>query len=250
MDYAKNGNPVDIRGGNLPKVLIKFKPDWHKAEVTGARELDYYVSDRALGSLFREIQLDDPDKPIEGLPTECEGGPPPLQDPISQAIAPLVRRALKAADGAAAGAGGPPDAEVDADAENGLAEELHAHYLREMRYICITHTLIDSPDVRLKEEEVVLGTILAFCTQARWRQNRAYRMRLHAEGLVEDVRFRIEQSDGPPTKEQLRAGLPRAWAAWVWAQHHRELEFIDSFALLMLGIIFDCLKRLGGLPEV
>jgi hypothetical protein len=37
VDYAKNGNPVVMRN-NLPKLLIKFRPDWHKAEVTGTRE--------------------------------------------------------------------------------------------------------------------------------------------------------------------------------------------------------------------
>jgi hypothetical protein len=26
-----------------------------------------------------------------------------------------------------------------------------------MRYICVTHTLVDAPDVCLKEEEVMLG---------------------------------------------------------------------------------------------
>jgi hypothetical protein len=31
------------------------------------------------------------------------------------------------------------------------------HYVCEMRYICVTHTLVDAPDVCLKEEEVMLG---------------------------------------------------------------------------------------------
>ncbi|KAN0124365.1 hypothetical protein V8E52_002014 [Russula decolorans] len=42
-------------------------------------------------------------------------------------------------------------------------EQLHEHY-----DICITHTLVDMPDVCLKEEEVVLG------------------MKLHVEGLVDE----------------------------------------------------------------
>ena len=70
VDYAKNGNPVNIHG-NLPKKVIKFNPDWHKAEVTGARELDYYESDKALGYLFRKIELEDPIKPVDGLEYEC-----------------------------------------------------------------------------------------------------------------------------------------------------------------------------------
>ncbi|KAI0306233.1 RNA dependent RNA polymerase-domain-containing protein [Multifurca ochricompacta] len=240
VDYPKNGVPVDIHNNNLPKTLIKFKPDWHKAEVTGARELDYYVSDRALGHLFRNIKLLDPNEPIDGLPT-TSGEIAPLQDPISLILAPLVQTTLNLEAGAEAP--GPPGP------ENAQAERLHAHYMREMTYICVTHTLVDAPDVRLKEEEVVLGTILANCTQPRWRNDRSHRMRIHAESLLRDISVQIIQSDGPPTPEQLREGLPVAWGMWGWAQHHRDKEFIKSFSLVALRIILDCLKRLDALPK-
>src|ERR1700733_5892511 len=172
VNYAKNGNPVELHNCNLPKPLIKFKPDWHKAEVTGARKIDYYVSERALGHMFRNIELLDPEKPVEGLPTTPSESP--LKDPISNVLAPLVQRVLNS----------DPDmdgAEPESESENGHAEQLHEHYVREMRYICVTHTLVDAPDVRLKEEEVVLGTILANCVQSRWRSDRTYRMKLHVE---------------------------------------------------------------------
>jgi RNA-dependent RNA polymerase len=238
VDYAKNGEPVNIYG-NLPKPLIRFKPDWHKAEVTGARELDYYESDRALGHLFRNISLHDPKEPIKDFPTASPGSIAPLQDTISCCLAPFVQQTLNA---------GPELPGV----EDSQAEELYAHFEYEMRYICVTHTLVDAHDVRLTEEEVVLGTILANCTQQRWRTDRSYRMKLHAEGLVHDMRARlVQQSEGTPTPtpDQLRAGLSDAWAMWGWAQHHRDKEFFESFSLVMLGIILDCLKNLGGLPE-
>ena len=246
VDYAKNGNPVDINNGNLPKPLIKFKPDWHKAEVTGARELDYYISERALGYMFRNVNLLDPDKPVEGLPAVSPEISAPLKDPISHALLPLVQRTLNS------DTEGNEDWERDdADpAENGHAEQVHDHYVREMRYICVTHTLVDQPDVRLKEEEVVLGTILANCVQSRWRNDRTYRMRLHSEGLVNDIRGQIVQSKEMTTPEQLRYGLSRAWDMWAWAQHHQDKEFIQSFSLIVLGLLFDNLKRLDGLPQV
>src|SRR6266849_10999482 len=178
VDYAKNGNPVELHS-NLPKPLIKFKPDWHKAEVTGARELDYYQSERALGLMFRNIELLDPEEPVEGLPTKPTRSP--LKDPISNVLAPLVQRVLNSDPD-------PDGAEPESESENGHVEQLHEHYVCEMRYICVTHTLVDAPDVRLKEEEVVLGTILANCAQSRWRSDRTYRMKLHVEGLVDDIR--------------------------------------------------------------
>jgi RNA-dependent RNA polymerase len=61
-----------------------------------------------------------------------------------------------------------------------------------MRYIYITHALVDTPDVHLKEE-VVLGTILANFAQSRWRSDRTYGMKLHVEGLVDDIRGQIVQ---------------------------------------------------------
>ena len=243
MDYAKNGNPVELHG-NLPKTPTRFKPDWHKAEVTGTRELDYYESERALGYMFRNIELLDPKEPIEGLPTNPPKANPPLKDPISLVLAPLVRRTLNSDPDT------PDGAEPELDSENGHGEQLHAHYIREMRYICVTHTLVDAPDVRLKEEEVVLGTILANCSQSQWRLDRTRRMKLHVGDLVNDIRGQIVQIEGALMQEdQFRASLSRAWEVWTWAQHHRNEEFIESFSLIALALIFDSLKRLDGLPQ-
>jgi hypothetical protein len=61
------------------------------------------------------------------------------------------------------------------------------------------HTLVDTPDVCLKEEEVVLGTILASCAQSRWRSDRTYRIKLHVDGLVDDIRGQIIQMEETTT---------------------------------------------------
>ncbi|KAH9989050.1 RNA dependent RNA polymerase-domain-containing protein [Russula compacta] len=265
VDYAKNGKPVDLR--NAPRTLSKFKPDWDKAEVTGARDLDYYMSDRALGHLFREIDLYDPTEPLKGFPVTSSPASTPPDDAISRALAPLVRYSVVDSDSGSS-------AMAAAAAENAQVEgvkELHARYAREMRCICASHALVvdAAPDVRLTEEEVVLGTILANCTQPRWRRNRADRMRLHAEMLVLDVRSHVVPpvpSDGPggrpgPSSSSssterrprslllLRDGLRDAWAMWCWAQRHRDEPFIESFSLIALEVILDCLERLGALPN-
>ena len=243
LDYAKNGIPVDIRN-NLPKPSIKSKPDWHRAEVTGARELDYYVSDRALGHLFRNIELRDPSEPIEGLPTDVSGGTAPLEDAITCAVEPLILRALSTThDKDAAGADQSP-------ADYRDAKRLHEHYSREMQFICTAYTLVDTPDLRLTEEEVVLGVILANCTQSRWRVDRMFKMKFHSGDLVGDIYEQIAQFDGLQTEGQLRTALARAWDVWCWAQYHRDRDFIESFAILVLGIVLDCLRGLGELPEI
>ena len=110
--------PVDITN-DFPRPLIKFKPDWNKAKVTGTRELDYYESDHALGYLFRNTHLDDLANPllidlitlsscfppvVFFLPTSGRSFPwhhirttPLLGDVISQAIAPFNRHTLDVA---------------------------------------------------------------------------------------------------------------------------------------------------------
>ncbi|KAF8259784.1 RNA dependent RNA polymerase-domain-containing protein [Lactarius quietus] len=240
VDYAKSGVPVDIHD-ELSKLLIPFRPDWDKKEVTGAREPKINDSDRALGHMFRSITLRDPSEPIDGFPAIPPGTVAPLEDPITRTLAPLIQSTLNTT------AQAPPATEIP------QPQELHATYVREMRYICATHTLVDSPDVRLKEEEVVLGTILATTTQPRWRQDRAFRMRLHSGALVRDIRAQMvpKAEEGEPTDDEMRAGLPIAWQMWCWAQHHRDTdkEFIEGFSLIALGAVLDCLRRLGALPE-
>jgi hypothetical protein len=139
--------------------------------------------------------------------------------------------------------------EGDSDAADGHTKKVYAHYAREMRFICVTHRLIDEPDVRLTEEEVVLGTILADYPQRRWRTEQMYRMKAHAQELVCDTRSQIIRCEGMFAKPQLYAALSHAWAAWCWAQHNGDREYIESFSLLVLGIVFDCLRRLGAMPE-
>ena len=239
VDYAKKGVPVDI-SHDFPRPLIKFKPDWNKAEVTGARELDYYESDRALGYLYRNIHLIDTDKPSdsEDVPDTTPKPTPPLKDMISQAIAPRIQHTLD-------------NAFETPEAESAETEELYGRFLREMRYVCMTHTLLDSPDVHLTEEEVVLGVILAKSSQPRLRKDRMYRMRLHVETLVRDIRARIvaPPEDGQRMDEDFRDGLRKAWATWGWAQHHRDKEYIESFSLIALAVALDCLKQLDAIPK-
>ena len=209
--------------------------------------------------LFRNIELVDPHAPLAlpDAPTD------PYADPIFCALAPLIKRTLTTPSPLTALPPAPPTtptpplppAELDA---------LFAHYTRELRYIRATHTLTDAPDVRLAEEEVVVGTILAKCTQPRWRANRTFAMKLHAGALVHDVQNRVVPDIGRADDAALRTGLVRAWEALEWTYTHRrktvrvpgprgtqedksEVEGMNSFNLLMLGLVLDCLHRLNAL---
>jgi RNA-dependent RNA polymerase len=224
-NYAKTGKPVLLHD-NLPKTLTNLKPDWSMtvAEVTNDRDIDYYLSDRTLGHLFRSIEM----LPrVHDLSQKQEVA---LWDPISDVLAPLVQRV------------------VDLSAEElvavGLqAEGLYARYAREMDYIHMTHTF---PGASLTEEEIVLGTIMTSCTQPRWRSYLADRMKLQSETLVRNVRSHMIPGEAPWVECQLQSGLRNGWATWCWARDRRRYEkFIKSFSLIALGVVFECFVGLG-----
>lgn len=191
------------------------------------RKTDYYESNRALGFLFRSIELD------ESPPVLAEGAPcKPLSDPISTALLEPVQEYL----GDSAYVDDRPPMEL---------LKVFRHYVDELRYICATHTLSNTPGVRLLEAEIVVGTILAKCSQKRWRSNRTYRMRLHAGALVRDVQRSLLQNAEKASYSELVQGLELAWAAWNLSLHQGDEFGAHSFGLIALGVVFDSLDQLS-----
>ncbi|KAI0822735.1 RdRP-domain-containing protein [Trametes gibbosa] len=239
VDYPKNGVPVDIF--DSPRLLIREKPDWKKAEHSDPRDTDYYYSSRALGVLFRSIDLNNLKLPTS--PSSIPSGnvvlPPqrerPLSDVISLALRPFIKGQLHYYE----------------NADRNVAEmtPLFLRYEQELRYICVTHALSDAPDIRLQEEEVVVGTILAVCSQKRWRQDRMYRMRLHSSDLVNNTRQSLYKpvDANNPEQGELLYGLSQAWLAWDFGQRNRTVFGARSFGLVALGVVLDTLTKLGAL---
>jgi RNA-dependent RNA polymerase len=232
IDYPTNGLPV-IMDNEVPNTSIKAKPDWHCLEVPNSRHVDYYKSGCALGHLFRGIDVHEV---LDGILIASPGETDPLGDVISRTLAPLVQSVLDTILGGI-------------QIRNVRTEDLYARYASEMRFICATHSVSTLSDPWLSEEEVVLGTILAKCSQPCWREDRSCRMRMHAETLVNHLRVQIVGVHSPLTVEELSDGLRNAWAMWSWAQHHREESFIQSFSLVTLGLVLELLELFGALPD-
>ena len=231
-DYPTNGIPVVI-DNEVSKAFIKAKPDWRRPEAPNSRHVDYYKSGRALGHLFRSIDIHEV---LDGILIASPGEAKPLEDVISRILSPLVQSVLDTIPGAI-------------QIRNIRTEDLHARYASEMQFICVTHSVSTSSNTQLSEEEVVLGTILAKCSQPCWREDCSHRMRMHAETLVNYLRVQIIGILSPPTVEQLSDGLRHAWAMWSWGQYHREEPFIQSFSLVALGLILELLELFGALPD-
>ncbi|KAI0718290.1 RdRP-domain-containing protein [Fomitopsis betulina] len=240
VDYPKNGMPVDIF--DSPRWLIPYKPDWHQAEDPNPRRDDYYNSSRALGEMFRNIALVDPKaaSPVTS-PVNRNGQPArprPLSDPISLQLKPYIEQQLRHFQ--------------NDDGEVGEMCTLFQRYVEELRFMCMTHSLSEAPEMRLTEEEIAIGSIIAKCSQKRWRNDRTQRMRLHATTLARDIGSKLfkQPGDRDPTTGELRYGLSQAWLAWDFSVRNRAAFGAHTFGLIALRAILDTLEHLGGFTIV
>jgi RNA-dependent RNA polymerase len=220
VDYPKNGVLVNI--DEAPRTLIPFKPDWREAEVVNPHHADFYPSTRALGYLYRAIKIED--KLVE---PSSQSHQRPLSDPISKRLYPKVQAIISDC--------GIPDG---SDPEIG---KIFQSYADELDYIRFTHS-ISTPDP-LTEEEVVVGTILAKCSQKRWRSDRMHSMRTNVSALTRDIQSRLLPAGATP--DEARRSLMKAWAAWDYCIRHRKQFGANSFGIIALAVLFDCFAKLG-----
>ncbi|KAF8484343.1 RdRP-domain-containing protein [Gautieria morchelliformis] len=245
VDYPKSGTPVNM--ADTPRFLIPYKPDWKSGEVINPRWTDYYESSRAIGHLFRAIVLEESTTELSFDPTSIlkdmskPSGPrsPPV-DAITSTLLPIIEDRLR--DSQHVMATTIPIEDYLRYLEHGMAATiptLFSKYCLQLKYICVTHTLSHDPSIKLKEEEVVVGTILAKCSQTRWRKDRIEEMRINTSHLVRLVSTELEGSDPLET-------LGRAWAAWRYTLEHPGEFGHRSFGLIALECIF---RAMDDLPD-
>ena len=73
-----------------------------------------------------------------------------------------------------------------------------------------------------------------------------YRMRLHAATLARDVQRQFVENFKTADHFQLTYGLEKAWQGWTLSQRRGNTFGANSFGLISLGVVFDCLDKLGG----
>lgn len=157
----------------------------------------------------------------------------PLSDEISQALRPHIASMLGA------------NSFMNSDADVSACEPLFRRYVDELKYIALVHALSETPESRLVEEEIVIGTILAHCSEARFRKDRIYRMRLQAAVLVDNTRKKLWEWKEEPTEGELRYGLVQAWRAWDFGMRNTGVFGANSFAIVALGVICSILQTAG-----
>ncbi|KAF8898564.1 RNA-directed RNA polymerase 2 [Infundibulicybe gibba] len=236
VDYPKSGQPVALTA--IPRLKFKVKPDWSAPETVNPDFANYYQSDRAIGQLFRRIELPEIRR---GSRSHKRPKREQTLDELSDAIDEL---------------------ELDDDHDNPLflAVKLHisqfineqerdedliqytaqifSRYKLELQSICAAHTL--STWSVLTEEEAIIGTIAQKCSQRRKRSDLISKLREQTDILVRGVREELEGDEDAPLEDFLR----KAWLAWRLSIAERKIFGAQSFGWLALGAIFEALKRM------
>ena len=126
--------------------------------------------------------------------------------------------------------------------EDTIAEvwEMYIRYASELRTICADYTLSFEKNAMLTEEEVVVGTIVAKCSQPRRRKDNMSQIRDQATTLVDGVRWDISGEEGTLPEDSMR----RAWITFRVAQMESDTFGARSLGWIALGEIFEAIKTI------
>jgi RNA-dependent RNA polymerase len=241
VDYQKNGTPVEI--STVPKPQSDSRPDWHAPETV---DLDsspnFYESQKAVGKLFRAINLpevprnsaarrkrqhiqdDAPDADLdEVFAALCIGDR--HNDPLESAVEGRVEEFIELA---------PHSRSVT------LVVDILGRYSLALQGICSCNALQRHKNAILSEEEAVIGTIAAKCSQRRKRKDAIGQLREHTGNLVKSVRDELSGDEESTHYDRLAT----AWAAWKVSRHFKDRFGALSYGWIALGEIFDAMKAI------
>ncbi|KAI0793415.1 RdRP-domain-containing protein [Abortiporus biennis] len=249
VDYPKSGVPVPLH--KIPKLKFKTRPDWNAPETVNVDSAKYYQSQRAIGKLFREVDLpalrtvQDAQRsqhsqlrnrhqfsPQEILDTFRNNHDDHDEDPVFVAVAAKVSLYI-------------PLGRRDDDDDIVEIWELIENYAAQLLTICADHTLSTHRSAMLTEEEAVIGSIVAKCSQPRKRKDTMSRLREQTNELVQGVAHQLAGEDGTLPEKSLE----RAWVAFRLACIEKQFFGSKSFAWIALGEIFDSIKIIEGESE-
>lgn len=244
VDYPKSGHPVPLQ--QIPRLKMRVKPDWNAPETSASRnKAKYYESTKAIGRLFRAIDLPavdsvhdaqrDQRKRIrlghsadldEVIANFHAAEPFEDNDELTFTVYEQVTRFIA----------------VSRHDDDLISElwELFQQFTFQMQSICADHTLSNASNAMLTEEEVVVGTIVAKSSQPRKRKELMSKMRERTSTLAQEVGLQIEGDEGI----LLEKSLERAWVAFRIANLVHDAFGARSFGLIALGEIFDATKKI------
>ncbi|KAH7883759.1 RNA-directed RNA polymerase 2 [Phlebopus sp. FC_14] len=225
VDYPKSGTPVAL--GEIPKLKHSRKPDWDIPETQDPSNNRCYKSDRAVGRLFREINLSELQK-ISVPTTSRSGVDASFDNPLCEALKARVSAFIPT--------------EKHKRMHNIVALRVFQRYMLELETICASHTLSHGRDASLTEEEVTIGTINAKASHHRFRGQVIARMKEQTFYLVESISEELLSYASSNPVDILRL----CWTTWKLTLIRSDLFGAKSMGWILLGMIFDVIKELEG----
>jgi len=237
VDYPKTSTPVPPE--KIPKPKSKRKPDWIQPEtMNDSKSADYYESQKAIGRLFRAIELPALDI-FRGVNRKQQKKMDEEDDDLAKKLGQMNLRDNDEVDIAVYGRV-TDFIGVDVDPDHcAHAFNLLERYTAELKTICASYAISCCRDAILTEEEVVIGTIVARTSRPRYWCNMISKLRDQTDLQVEGVRNElVSEEDGSKTK------LAKAWALWRVTQGEREAMGARALGLIALGLIFDTIREI------
>jgi len=240
VDYPKSGRPVSL--DKIPKLKFRARPDWNAPETVVPDSEKFYESQRAIGRLFRSIELPslrtvkraagDQKKQLKEHEFTLEeiladfhlDGTNREENLVRTTVEGRVRRFVETRS-------------LDEDTVN-YASQLFNRYASELRTICTAHTLTNSRSAMLTEEEAMIGTIVAKSPQPRKRKDLMAKLREQTTLLITGIREDLMGDEDLPLED----GLMRAWVAWKLSAVEDDVFGAKSFGWIALGGIFEAIK--------
>lgn len=246
VDYPKTGRLVPM--GMVQEITerrIKQDPDWYIPEMATGRQRQVYQSQSALGQLFRSIDLADEED--DSMTSSNADSPEideedgitfdevlidirtrPFNHPrLLSAISILVQQYLH-------------DEALDKVTVQQMWD-LFVAYVSRLRGLSAKHVISTSRSSLLPEEDIIIGTVSAKCTQTRRREDLVNRVREQTAMLVDSVCFEIS---GGNYVTLVR--LKRAWTAYRMSCILAPWFGGQSFCWIAMGEIFDTVRRMRG----
>ena len=242
VDYPKSGTPV--APNRVPKPRSDHKPDWHAPETVNLDEsINFYQSQKAIGKLFRAIDLPDVRVHNSAIHRQRQH----IRDDASEPDLDDVFAALCIGDR--------QDDALESAVKKRVAEFISVdpyskyvelaidslgRYSIDLQGICACNAIQRHKTAMLSEEEAVVGTIVAKCSQRRRRRDAIAQLREQTSYLVKAIQEELQGDEEISQYEWLAT----AWAAWKVSRHLIDRFGAHSYGWIALGEVFGAIKAI------
>jgi hypothetical protein len=246
VDFPKSGTPVSI--ATVPKPRSDLKPDWNAPETVDLDDAPgFYQSQKVIGQLFRDIDLPEVStrsvRSRDGRRLRQHVRDDEAEADLDEVFAALCMEDRRSGNSLESALEDRVAEFIPLDPDSGLVKmviESLGRYSIELQGICACNTIQRRPGAMLSEEEAVIGTIVAKCSQRRKRREAISQLREQTGYLVRWVRDALSGDDDTSQYEWLKT----AWAAWKVSRHFKDRFGAHSYGWIALGEIFDAMKAI------